>query len=87
MVAQVLMTAHGADAVCSAMAASCCGTQVQVNSHGRVHRSAAVVAQVLVDAYGADAVRFYFLAQLEFGKDGDFNEERFRDKVRRMWSV
>lgn len=36
---------------------------------------------VLVDAYGADAVRFYFLAEMEFGKDGDFNEERFCDKV------
>lgn len=36
---------------------------------------------VLVEAYGADAVRFYFLTQMEFGKDGDFNEERFRDKV------
>lgn len=33
-------------------------------------------------AYGADAVRFYFMAHLEFGKDGDFSETRFRDRVR-----
>ena len=33
-------------------------------------------------AYGADAVRFYFMAHLEFGKDGDFSEARFRDRVR-----
>jgi hypothetical protein len=38
--------------------------------------------QVLVGAYGADAVRYYFMAEIEFGKDGDFSEERFRDKVR-----
>ncbi len=36
---------------------------------------------MLVKAYGADAVRYYFMAELEFGKDGDFSEERFRDKV------
>jgi methionyl-tRNA synthetase len=36
---------------------------------------------VLVSAYGADAVRYYFMAEIEFGKDGDFSEERFRDKV------
>lgn len=40
------------------------------------------MTQVLVNTYGADAVRFYFLALMEFGKDGDFNEARFRDKVR-----
>jgi hypothetical protein len=34
-----------------------------------------------VGAYGADAVRYYFMAEIEFGKDGDFSEERFRDKV------
>lgn len=32
-------------------------------------------------AYGADAVRYYFMAEIEFGKDGDFSEERFREKV------
>jgi methionyl-tRNA synthetase len=31
----------------------------------------------LVDKYGADAVRYYFLREIEFGKDGDFNETRF----------
>lgn len=31
----------------------------------------------LVDKYGADAVRYFFLKEIEFGKDGDFNEERF----------
>jgi methionyl-tRNA synthetase len=31
----------------------------------------------LVDRYGADAVRYYFLKEIEFGRDGDFNEERF----------
>ncbi len=31
----------------------------------------------LVDQYGADAVRYYFLKEIEFGRDGDFNEERF----------
>lgn len=31
----------------------------------------------LVDRYGADAVRYYFLKEIEFGKDGDFNEIRF----------
>lgn len=31
----------------------------------------------LVDKYGSDAVRYYFLKEIEFGKDGDFNEERF----------
>ncbi len=33
----------------------------------------------LVDKYGADAVRYYFLKEIEFGKDGDFNEVRFID--------
>lgn len=37
--------------------------------------------QVLVGAYGADAVRYYFMAEIEFGKDGDFSEARFRNKV------
>ncbi|MEC4850742.1 MAG: methionine--tRNA ligase, partial [Jaaginema sp. PMC 1079.18] len=32
---------------------------------------------VLVDLYGADAVRYYFLKEIEFGQDGDFNESRF----------
>jgi methionyl-tRNA synthetase len=31
----------------------------------------------LVHQYGADAVRYYFLRGIEFGRDGDFNEERF----------
>jgi methionyl-tRNA synthetase len=33
----------------------------------------------LVDEYGADAVRYYFLKEIEFGKDGDFNKVRFVD--------
>ncbi len=31
----------------------------------------------LVNRYGADAVRYYFLKEIEFGRDGDFSEERF----------
>lgn len=31
----------------------------------------------LVDQYGADAVRYYFLKEIEFGRDGDFSESRF----------
>ncbi|HLO85182.1 MAG TPA: methionine--tRNA ligase [Nostocaceae cyanobacterium] len=31
----------------------------------------------LVQNYGSDAVRYYFLKEIEFGKDGDFNETRF----------
>jgi len=31
----------------------------------------------LVSTYGADAVRYYFLKEIEFGKDGDFSEPRF----------
>lgn len=31
----------------------------------------------LVQRFGADAVRYYFLKEIEFGQDGDFNEERF----------
>lgn len=31
----------------------------------------------LVNRYGADAVRYYFFKEIEFGKDGDFNETRF----------
>ncbi len=31
----------------------------------------------LVDRYGADAIRYYFLKEIEFGQDGDFNETRF----------
>ncbi|HEY9648996.1 MAG TPA: methionine--tRNA ligase [Chroococcidiopsis sp.] len=31
----------------------------------------------LASRYGADAVRFYFLKEIEFGRDGDFNEVRF----------
>ncbi len=35
----------------------------------------------LVNRYGADAIRYYFLKEIEFGKDGDFNESRFIDIV------
>jgi methionyl-tRNA synthetase len=31
----------------------------------------------LVDRYGSDALRYYFLKEIELGKDGDFNETRF----------
>ncbi|GAX39984.1 methionyl-tRNA synthetase [Tolypothrix sp. NIES-4075] len=31
----------------------------------------------LVKTYGASSVRYYFLKEIEFGKDGDFNEVRF----------
>ncbi|MDA0267950.1 MAG: methionine--tRNA ligase [Cyanobacteria bacterium] len=31
----------------------------------------------LVSRYGADAVRYYFTKEIEFGRDGDFNETRF----------
>ncbi len=31
----------------------------------------------LVNQYGADAVRYYFLKEIEFGRDGDFSETRF----------
>jgi methionyl-tRNA synthetase len=31
----------------------------------------------LVEQYGADAVRYYFLKEIEFGRDGDFSESRF----------
>ncbi|MBD2463328.1 methionine--tRNA ligase [Oscillatoria sp. FACHB-1407] len=31
----------------------------------------------LVGRYGSDAVRYYFLKEIEFGRDGDFNETRF----------
>lgn len=35
----------------------------------------------LVNRYGADAIRYYFLKEIEFGRDGDFNENRFVDIV------
>ncbi|WP_293091855.1 methionine--tRNA ligase [Moorena sp. SIOASIH] len=35
----------------------------------------------LVDKYGADAIRYYFLKEIEFGRDGDFSETRFIDIV------
>lgn len=35
----------------------------------------------LVNRYGADAIRYYFLKEIEFGRDGDFNETRFIDIV------
>jgi methionyl-tRNA synthetase len=31
----------------------------------------------IVKRYGSDAVRYYFLKEIEFGRDGDFNETRF----------
>jgi len=31
----------------------------------------------LIKTYGSNAVRYYFLKEIEFGKDGDFNQERF----------
>lgn len=31
----------------------------------------------LTNRYGADAVRYYFLKEIEFGRDGDFSETRF----------
>ena len=31
----------------------------------------------LCDRYGSDALRYYFLKEIEFGRDGDFNETRF----------
>lgn len=31
----------------------------------------------LVEKYGSDAIRYYFLKEIELGKDGDFNEARF----------
>jgi methionyl-tRNA synthetase len=33
----------------------------------------------LVERYGVDAIRYYFLKGIEFGQDGDFNEQRFID--------
>ncbi|PZU93736.1 MAG: methionine--tRNA ligase [Pseudanabaena sp.] len=31
----------------------------------------------LVERFGADPIRYYFLKEIEFGRDGDFNEARF----------
>jgi methionyl-tRNA synthetase len=31
----------------------------------------------LANRYGSDAIRYYFLKEIEFGRDGDFNEVRF----------
>jgi methionyl-tRNA synthetase len=36
---------------------------------------------VLVSQYGSDAVRYYFLKEIELGKDGDFNETRFVNRL------
>jgi methionyl-tRNA synthetase len=33
----------------------------------------------LVHQYGADAVRYYFLKEIELGRDGDFSESRFKE--------
>lgn len=35
----------------------------------------------LVHQYGSDALRYYFLKEIELGKDGDFNETRFINTV------
>ncbi|BAW97465.1 methionyl-tRNA synthetase [[Synechococcus] sp. NIES-970] len=35
----------------------------------------------LVNQYGSDALRYYFLKEVELGKDGDFNETRFINVV------
>ncbi|KAG0567910.1 hypothetical protein M758_7G105300 [Ceratodon purpureus] len=35
----------------------------------------------LVSRFGPDAVRYYFLKETEFGKDGDFSEGRFIDII------
>ena len=35
----------------------------------------------LVEKYGADAIRYYFIKEIVFGKDGDFNEGRFVEVV------
>jgi methionyl-tRNA synthetase len=31
----------------------------------------------LADRYGSDAIRYYFIKEIELGRDGDFNESRF----------
>jgi methionyl-tRNA synthetase len=35
----------------------------------------------LVNRYGAEPLRYYFLKEIEFGQDGDFNESRFVEIV------
>jgi methionyl-tRNA synthetase len=35
----------------------------------------------LVETYGPDAVRYYFLREIEFGRDGDFNQTRFINRL------
>ncbi len=35
----------------------------------------------LVERYGAESLRYYFLKEIEFGQDGDFNEARFVEIV------
>ncbi|WP_338430453.1 methionine--tRNA ligase [Synechococcus elongatus] len=35
----------------------------------------------LVDRFGSDAVRYYFLKEIEFGRDGDYQETRFVNVV------
>eukprot|EP00210_Caulerpa_lentillifera_P004183 g3989.t1 len=35
----------------------------------------------LLEHYGSDAVRYYFMKEIIFGQDGDFNEQRFRDVI------
>lgn len=35
----------------------------------------------IFDTYDNDAVRYYFLRAVDFGRDGDFSEQRFIDVV------
>ncbi len=35
----------------------------------------------LIEKYGSDAIRYYFIKEIGFGKDGDFNEGRFIEVV------
>lgn len=35
----------------------------------------------LVERFGSDAFRYYFLKEIEFGRDGDYNETRFVNKI------
>lgn len=56
------------------MARTRCGSTSRRNSiegqNPRVksHNASVPAVQVLVKAYGADAVRYYFMSELEFGK-------------------
>lgn len=35
----------------------------------------------LINEFGADAVRFYFLREISFGKDGDYSRENFINRI------